>query len=39
VFNQEGVEFYAEDLRYLKNKSRIYVSLKGEDFDANSSYG
>ena len=39
IFNCEGVEFYTDDLRYLKDSERIYVSLKGEDFDVNSSYG
>lgn len=33
------MEFYPEDVRYLRDREKVYVSLRGEDFDANSSYG
>ena len=38
LFNEEGVEFSDEDLKYLKDNQSLYLS-KGEDFDASSSFG
>lgn len=37
LFNESGVEFNSDDLKYMKNKQNLYFS-KGQDFDANSSF-
>lgn len=37
VFNQEGLEIYEEDMKFLANKEVLYVS-KGEDFNVNTYY-
>ncbi|CAD8127504.1 unnamed protein product [Paramecium sonneborni] len=34
VFTQDGVELFNEDLIYLKDNSKLYIT-RGEDFDAN----
>jgi serine/threonine protein kinase len=38
IFNAEGVEYFEEDLEYLKTNENIYIS-RGEDFDSNSNFG
>ena len=37
LFNQEGMEMFNDDLKFLKNKEVLYVS-KGEDFNVNTYY-
>jgi serine/threonine protein kinase len=37
LFNQEGLEIYEEDMKFLTNKEVLYVS-KGEDFNVNTYY-
>lgn len=37
LFNQEGLEIYEEDIKFLSNKDTIYVS-KGEEFNVNTYY-
>ena len=38
VFGVDAVELFDEDLLYLKNGDRVFVS-KGEDFDSNKNFG
>jgi serine/threonine protein kinase len=37
LFNQEGLEIYEEDMKFLANKEVLYVS-KGENFNVNTYY-
>lgn len=37
LFNQEGMEMYSDDFKFLKDKEVLYVS-KGEDFNVNTYY-
>lgn len=37
LFNQEGMEIYEEDMKFLENKEVLYVS-KGENFNVNTYY-
>ena len=37
LFNQEGMEMFNDDFKFLKNKEVLYVS-KGEDFNVNTYY-
>ena len=37
VFGVDAVELFDEDLLYLKNGDRVFVS-KGEDFDSNKNF-
>lgn len=38
IYGIDSIELFDEDLPYLKNADRIYIS-KGEDFDSNRNFG
>lgn len=38
IFNAEGVEYFEEDLEYVKMNENVYIS-RGEDFDSSSNFG
>lgn len=38
LFNSEGLEYFEEDLQYVKDKTTLYAS-RGEEFDPSSSFG
>ena len=38
LFNEEGAEYFEDDLQFLKNYTSLYAS-KGEDFDPTNCFG
>lgn len=38
IYGIDSIELFDEDLLYLKNGDRVYVS-KGDDFDSNRNFG
>ena len=38
LFNEEGAEYFEDDIQFVKNKTSLYAS-KGEEFDPHNCFG